>query len=137
MNLWTDANQPHETCTNCGRTEFDSGPVVVYPTHKTAYGWSIGFRNSSPFCDRHCLVEWLTKTGKMRNDAATRIEWTWRCETCSRSKRFGAAKLKCEIDAAKHHQRFVDHVIHICQTQTVITLGNDQDRQPRLFAEKS
>lgn len=55
-------------------------------------------------------------------------EFRIRCENCTHSKPFGAAKLNAEIGAAKHRMRYPTHVVRIYDGLKIVKTFRDRDQ---------
>lgn len=67
----------------------------------------IDFRHAPPMLGDEV---WCVKCQHMREVVAAPVEYRVRCKRCPYARRFGVARLKAEVAAAKHHQRTTHRV---------------------------
>lgn len=50
---------------------------------------------------------------------AHELEWGFRCRDCPRARKYGAAKLRAEIEAGKHARKYDWHTVELTKTEVV------------------
>lgn len=64
-------------------------------------------------------------------------DYGWKCEQCKTGRRYGAARLKAELEAGKHARRYDTHTVHVTETRITHTFTARDNMQPLLDPENT